>query len=161
MDFPITPLDTKRTREVRRWFRNGKVCYRGESSSCRPSDPGDLGVGTYFTTEKARARCYGKVGTWVVTLKNPLVLSDHVAYEVIAERYMTCRGDWDRRKAGAVAATRMLRCLGFDGLVSVSLSRQEIEVVVFSPELTPSQVDDQADSYLERRADQRLLECGA
>jgi hypothetical protein len=135
MEFPITPLPADKTSKVRKQFQNGKVCWRGDRPGRRPADPGDLGVGKYYDTYKARAKCYGPVEQHVIVLKNPLVVSDQVAYDIIAERFMTCRGSTERRTVGAQAATRVLKCLGFDGVVAVSLTTPSIEVCVFPEEI--------------------------
>ena len=127
------PLGQLQRQHIRAQFASGKRVFRGTQPVHCPADPGDFGIGTYHTTSKARARCHGRVAEHVVTLHNPLVMESGKVYELIAERFMTCRGTMASRKTGAVAATRVLRCLGFDGVVSVSLVHPELEVLVFPP----------------------------
>ncbi len=125
-------LSRQRTLAVRRSLQAGKVLFRGVRESGRPSDPGDLGIGTYYSSWRALAKCYGKLTTAVIRLRNPYIVSNDIAYELIAENFMTCRGTHERRLVGATAATRMLKCLGFDGLVSVNPNRKkDWEIVVF------------------------------
>lgn len=126
------PLSPSKTHNVRRWFVNGTTMFRGARPGRPPSDPGDLGVGTYFSSLRSRAANYGHVTVHVISLKNPLVLSTDVAYDIVAEQFMTCRGPF--RKTGAEAATRVMRCLGFDGVVAVrdgGHQAEELEVCVF------------------------------
>lgn len=126
-------LSPSRRSAISRRIRQGRLLFRGLREH-GPTDPGDLGVGTYFTTAKSRARGYGRLTSATVQLHQPLVLSHEQAYSLVDDNYQTCRGTWDQRKQGAIAATRMMRCLGFDGLVSVNCShpqRPEWEVVVF------------------------------
>lgn len=125
-------LSLPRANGVRRSIQQGKLLYRGVRDGRWPSDPGDLGIGTYYSSSAIVARCYGKLTKQVISLKNPLVLSSEVAYEIIAERCMTCRGTNAARTVGATTATRMLQCLGYDGVVAVHAERtREWEVVVF------------------------------
>ena len=137
--FPVVAdmLSPARVSAIRRSFLNGRLLYRGIREH-GPTDPGDLGVGTYFSTSKARARGYGRLTESVVCLKSPLVLSRSQAYALIDDHFETCRGDFEIRKWGAEDATRMLQGLGFDGLVAVDVAqrpgwRTEWEVVVFPP----------------------------
>ncbi len=96
-----------------------------------PSDPGDLGKGTYYSTMRARAKSYGHTLTReIITLENPLVLTAKKAYE-LADKYKTVRGTQDERHAGATQMTKDLKARGYDGLIAISNYRDvtELEVV--------------------------------
>lgn len=131
MDWPApVKLSPERASAIQAIIKAGVHVYRGVRETGRPSDAGDLGKGTYYSTSKAVAKCYGKLTESKLVLNNPLVLSNEEAYELIAEAYMTCRGNF--RDVGAATATRVLKCLGFDGVASVHVEREkEIEIVVF------------------------------
>ena len=134
-------LSPQRKGAIRGVLRQGKRLYRGIREH-GPSDPGDLGIGAYYSSLKSRARGYGRLTEAVITLQNPLVLTQTQAYALVDDHFHTCCGEWARRKQGATAATRMLRCLGFDGIVAVNLGpyrTDEWEVVVFpTPNAVPS-----------------------
>lgn len=135
---PPVPLPASKVRALQRSFRRGRTLYRGiKPADQLPADPGDLGIGSYHSSSKLRARCYGTLTKAVVRLRHPLVLSNDQAYAFVDDHFHTvhCSRSWEDRKVAATAATRVLRCLGFDGLVAVaSRGRDELEVVLFPPQ---------------------------
>src|ERR1035438_4308949 len=125
-----TNISPQQCQAVSRSMQCGKTLYRGVRPL--PADPGDLGIGTYFFSSRCVAKCYGTAQTHKIQLLRPLVLSSARAYDIIAKRFMTCRGTDASRKVGATAATRVFQCLGFDGVVAVDLREpKRWEVVVF------------------------------
>jgi len=88
--------------------------YRGVSDS--PADPGDLGVGEYWTTYETMAKSYGDVKKENIKLNNPLFLTKDEAVKLV-EEYGTVKGGWYSRKAGAEMLTEDIKNQGYDGLV--------------------------------------------
>lgn len=129
--FGRTSLTPERAQEVVERAQFGFTAYRGVATHRGPSDPGDLGIGTYFSTQREIAKCYGHVSTHTIKLANPLVLSRDDAYALIADRWTTCNGrDLDRLE-GAIAATEHMQEAGYDGLIAVNPDGGDWEVVVF------------------------------
>jgi hypothetical protein len=137
-----TSLKNTSVERLKRKLAKGLEVWRGiNGETHRPSDPGDFGQGTYYSTSKARARCYGKPKSNKIELKNPLILTDVEAYNLIADRFGTISGTALKPEAGAgcfksreqcaMAATNTLKQMGFDGVVSVNPRFNEIEIVVF------------------------------
>lgn len=132
---------------IKEEFAAGKRLWRGTKE--RPSDPGDIGQGTYYTTHFARAKNYGKAEGHEVALKNPLVLSEGEAY-ALADKYGTITGDPTRpgigagpefpRMLGAERMSKEISAQGHDGIVMVRRSG-DLEVVKFP---VPSRVPDLA-----------------
>lgn len=133
---PSVPLSEDQKNAYKAQLISGRKFFRGVNQQRRRSDPGDLGVGTYFSSNPEIARCYGKLTTAVLRFRNPIVLSRDEAYERISDVFLTCSGTNAARTAGARAATRVLLCLGFDGLAAIDPLRNEWEVVVFPLSLT-------------------------
>lgn len=126
---PRTSLTPQAIKKLERRFRKGVKLWRGVGGP--PRDPGDLGIGTYYSSYKARARQYARpdLMTDTVRLDAPWVLGDEEAYTQIADRYGTVRGP--ERTRGAIQATVDMIEAGHDGLVSVNTLTGGLEVVVF------------------------------
>lgn len=109
------------------------TAYRGESSR-GPADPGDLGVGTYYSTSKAYAKCYGTVTKHEVELQSPFFMRGDQA-RFFVELHGTLRGSWDQRKENAQALTDYLRDMGHDGIVAMGWDspKDHFTIVVFPP----------------------------
>jgi hypothetical protein len=85
-----TAMDPGKLEKIRRRVEGESTLYRGvKGEGEMPSDPGDLGVGPYYSTSKARAENYGRVTRQTVSLGKPLILTEQEAYEQIASRYGT------------------------------------------------------------------------
>lgn len=112
--------------------------YRG-IGYIKPADPGDFGIGLYYSSNKSRAKQYGNRILHVeVGLDNPLYLSVEKAYD-LADKYGTIRGNLpigygigkrEDRELAAKWMTRDLQKKGYDGIV-VTEKDGELEVVVF------------------------------
>ena len=126
---PRSSLTPQAVQKLQKRFRKGVKLWRGVGGP--PRDPGDLGIGTYYSSYKARARQYARPDliTETVRLDAPLVLGDEDAYTQIADRYGTVRGP--ARTRGAIQATVDMIEAGHDGLVSVNTLTGGLEVVVF------------------------------
>lgn len=106
----------------------GVPLYRGERpAGQRPSDPGDFGVGEYWTSKESQAKASGKPTREIIKLKNPAMLPVSMAYD-LADSFGTVSGP--NRAKGAVELTEHMRRSGFDGLVAKDRDGH-IEVVVF------------------------------
>lgn len=108
--------------------------YRGVSPyKTGPTDPGDLGKGTYYSTSRATARSYGVVLESTITLDFPLYLDGDQAADMVA-KYGTVNGD--HRDEGASRLTRDMLAAGYDSLIvsGWDSSRGEFTVVVFPKE---------------------------
>jgi len=108
------------------------VVYRGAGLGT-PHDPGDLGIGLYYSTSKSYAKQYGVVRRYRVTLQNPLILQRQEAEELV-RRFGTLRGSWEERTRKSGMLTSHLLSLGHDGLVAYDYetSPGHAVVVVFS-----------------------------
>lgn len=109
-----------------------RTIYRGVGEK-GPQDPGDLGIGTYWTTAISTARQYGTVIKKRVRLTNPFYMDRETALRWIPERYDTLHGTLEQRKAEATRMTSDLRKAGYDGIVSSGWDSPEghVTVVVF------------------------------
>tara|TARA_Y100000034_G_scaffold118135_1_gene158479 strand:+ start:1161 stop:1637 length:477 start_codon:yes stop_codon:yes gene_type:complete len=133
------PVAEQTVESLRQRLATGMMLWRGvKGEGVAPADPGDLGIGTYYSTAKARAKQYGDLTQDKIVLQNPLIMTDHEAYRTIADEFQTVIGTTESRKRGAIAATKKMMEDGHDGLVSIRSWRGlgEIEVVVF-PEQIP------------------------
>lgn len=81
-----------------------------------PADPGDLGVGAYYSTDEATAKSYGTVTKSTVRLQNPLVMGGGRAVGFV-RRYKTLRGSLEQRTAASMRLTASLQAKGYDGLI--------------------------------------------
>jgi hypothetical protein len=108
-----------------------RTVYRG-SREGGPADPGDLGIGTYWSTSLAMARQYGSVSKERVRLTNPIYM-DLPTINRWLERYDTLHGSMRQRKAEATRMTNDLRQAGYDGIVATGWDSPEghSTVVVF------------------------------
>ena len=108
-----------------------RTIYRGTRKE-GPFDPGDLGIGTYWTTSEPMARAYGKVTKARIRLNNPFYMDGPTITRWI-ERYDTLHGTWEQRKAEATRMTNDLRKAGYDGIVASGWDSPEghVTVVVF------------------------------
>lgn len=109
-----------------------RTIYRGVREG-GPTDPGDLGIGTYWTTSQAMAKQYGTVTKQRVRLNNPFYMDLETARRWIPERYDTINGTFEQRKAEATRMTNDLRKAGYDGIVASGWDSPEghVTVVVF------------------------------
>jgi hypothetical protein len=119
--------------------------WRGIKAEGRPSDPGDFGCGTYYSTSFIRADQYGVPFRMCLRLSNPLVLTVEEAYTQIADRFGTISGianepgggagDFTPRAARAAEAAAVMSALGYDGVAVVNEKVRggfaEIEIVRF------------------------------
>ena len=108
--------------------------YRGVNpNQSKPTDPGDLGKGTYYTTSLATARSYGIPLQGELHLQNPKVINAIEAAELV-EKYGTVNGY--HRMRGALALTRDMKAAGYDSLVVSGWDSQEgyVTIVVFPKE---------------------------
>lgn len=117
------------TKALRARLSKGMPAYRGVKEGRPPQDPGDFGVGEYFSTSSSRAKNYGRLTQQKLQLQNPLVLSSKEAYEKLTHTFETVTGP--NRKAAAEALTEELRKLGHDGLAIINEMSGEIEFVRF------------------------------
>lgn len=134
-----TALKPATVADIKTRFSSGVRVWRGVGN--QPADPGDFGVGTYYSTQRARAINYGTLTQTVVKFSNPLVLSTDEAYEQLADRFGTISGipgdpspgasKASSRLAGARAATAALKAAGHDGLVVVNTTSNfpDLEIV--------------------------------
>jgi len=102
--------------------------YRGISNA--PADPGDLGIGRYFSTSRATAQAYGKLTETVVELQNPKVLTVQEALGLI-EKFQTVS---QPSKENYAKLTRYFLKQGYDGLIvqgGYDSPPDHITVVVF------------------------------
>lgn len=110
----------KKNQTNRQFMFTGKAVtiplFRGISSSRFPADPGDLGVGPYFTSNKSYAKQYGKVETKEIYLKNPLVLYGSQGSKLALE-YGTLHGTTEERKKASKKLTKDLKKQGYDGII--------------------------------------------
>lgn len=108
-----------------------RTLYRGTREGS-PSDPGDLGIGTYWTTSEPMARQYGTVSKDRIRLTNPIYM-DLPTINRWLKRYKTLRGAQAQRKAEATRMTADLRKAGYDGIVAKGWDSPEghVTVVVF------------------------------
>ena len=92
-----------------------------EHNGHRPADPGDFGVGPYWTTSIHRARAYGrKLTQKVLVFQNPLCLGVEEAYdigEIFGTIHGTSNGGLYPRMKASEEMTRVILALGFDGIV--------------------------------------------
>jgi hypothetical protein len=136
-----TMIRPARQAQLCRRFAAGLPVFRGKQDGRAPSDPGDFGQGTYYSTSKARAANYGALKPFTIVLTKPLLLTVEEAYTQIADRYGTISGvaghpetgagDFVPRAARAAEATSAVRSLGHDGLAAINSETREIEIVVF------------------------------
>lgn len=117
--------------------------WRGIRAEGRPSDPGDFGSGTYFSTSHCRASCHGTTFRMRLSLKSPLILTVDEAYTQIADRFGTISGianqptgagDFSPRGLRSAEATTTMLALGYDGVAVVTPRHNgssEIEFVRF------------------------------
>lgn len=106
----------------------GIIVYRGirpKYEKVFASDPGDFGRGVYWTTSKARAKSYSSnIITARIVFNNPLILTVNEAYD-LADHYNTINEiDIDKRIKNAEIFTRDMLSFGFDGLISIRLTRK-------------------------------------
>jgi hypothetical protein len=107
--------------------RRGLDLWRGiKPADVPPADPGDLGAGTYWTSARARARCYG---TTVIRrrlrFENPLVLSQGAAYD-LGEQFGSLSAGRAEQTRRALAMRAWLKARGHDALIAVrEYSRRE------------------------------------
>lgn len=97
------------------------------------TDPGDFGRGIYWTTSEARAKSYGKtIERRVLVLANPKVLMVSEAYDLATE-YGTVGPNLSTevRLKNSQRLTNDLVSQGYDSLVSINESMNEIEIVIF------------------------------
>jgi hypothetical protein len=87
-----TTIRPARQAQLRRRFAAGLPVFRGKQDGRAPSDPGDFGQGTYYSTSKARAANYGALKPFTIVLTKPLLLTVEEAYTQIADRYGTISG---------------------------------------------------------------------
>lgn len=128
-------LSAKTVSRLQNRFSKGVVLFRGiKPKGATPSDPGDLGVGEYYSSSYYRAKEYGTVVEKRIILSNPLILAEEEAYERIADKYNTIIGTLAQRKLGAIKATEDLIKQGFDGLVSVRNDQLEVVIYVGVPQ---------------------------
>lgn len=108
-----------------------RTVYRGTREG-GPADPGDLGIGTYWTTSEPMARQYGAITKSRIRLTNPIYM-DLPTINRWLKRYKTLRGTLERRKAEAARMTADLRKAGYDGIVAKGWDSPEghVTVVVF------------------------------
>jgi hypothetical protein len=90
--------------------------YRGEGANGAPADPGDLGVGPYYTTSQSTAKGYGNVTNWDVTFKNPLVINAKQA-AALTEGYHTLDGSPEERATAVKHLSRAIYNKGYDALM--------------------------------------------
>ena len=106
---------------VRKKAKDGILVWRG-ISPYGPADPGDFGTGTYYSTNKFRAKYHGSTNgakQYHLKFNNPIVLGTSAAYD-LADQYNTLHGSLDERRAASLLLNNDLRKAGFDGLISVS-----------------------------------------
>ena len=89
--------------------------YRGVDKT-GPADPGDLGIGTYYSTSISAAKQYGTLTESGIHLSNALRLNGEQAFK-LTEKYGTLHGLSTERLAGAAKLTRDLVQQGYDGLI--------------------------------------------
>ncbi len=181
---PRSSLTPQAIKKLERRFRKGVKLWRGVGGT--PRDPGDLGIGTYHSSYRARARQYADSDliTPTVRLDAPLVLGDEDAYTQIADRYGTVRAPGSRRRLwtsstgwrdprrwglrertlGAIQATVDMIEAGYDGLVSVDTLTGGLEVVVFPaleeirhPNATDAELQAEVDAEIEAMVAERAL----
>lgn len=100
------------------------------------SDPGDFGLGIYFTTNIHRARAIGRVILEVeLRLVNPLRLSQKEAYRLVIDElgFDTIHGHGcpEKRAEEARKAREWFLEHGHDALISVRSSK-DFEIAVYS-----------------------------
>jgi hypothetical protein len=112
-----------------------RTVFRGTRET-GPADPGDLGIGTYWTTSEPMARQYGTVSRARVRLNNPIYM-DLPTINRWMKRYNTIRGTDEQRRAEATRMTNDLRKAGYDGIVASGWDSPEghVTVVVFPERL--------------------------
>ncbi len=96
------------------------LLYHGKGTPSKAgfvSDPGDLGVGEYWTTSQGTAKSYGTVESAMKAFSNPLVLDEKSATALV-EKYGTVQGSTAERLKGAAQLTEDVRKAGYDAIVA-------------------------------------------
>lgn len=127
---PETPQISP-AKEKTKW--SGKV-YRGVGE--KPADNGDLGIGTYHTTDKSSAKEYGQVKELDIELKNPLYLTAKEASDLVNE-YGTVRGKPEERLAASTKLTKDMRDRGYDGIIADHYDTNGTTILKFPTEAIP------------------------
>jgi len=112
---PVVGTNAETTGEPKTGEEYSKNLYRGVSGN-GPADPGDLGVGTYYSTSEAVASSYGTVIREFITLKNPYFIDSKTASSLV-EEFGTLRGNLDDRLEAAKKMTRKYMKIGHDGFI--------------------------------------------
>lgn len=100
--------------------RQGIWLWRGlKPEGVPPNDPGDLGAGTYWTSCRSRARCFGPtvIKQWH-QFRNPLVLDVGAAYDLGDQFALICDGRAAQQQR-ALQMREWLKAQGHDALVAV------------------------------------------
>lgn len=113
--------------------KRGLNLWRGlKPEGVPPADPGDLGAGTYWTSIRYRAKCYGKPMRARLQFDNPLVLAMADAYALADAFGSLATHDEQYRRAHGLRAWLIER--GHDALIAVREDKRrgfytELEVV--------------------------------
>jgi len=92
--------------------------YRGVNGG-KPSDPGDFGIGEYWTSSRGQAKCYGvkKVIEKLFCFEKALWLTSTEAYDLAAKYGDNLHGSWEERLMVSKAITYDLMKKGIEGMV--------------------------------------------
>lgn len=121
--------------DFRRLIITGKplavTVYRGISGT--PADPGDLGRGTYYTSDPSYAKQYGRLTSDKIKLRNPLVLKGNDALKLISEYKTVEEQVLKKREKNSARLTFELLKKGYDGIVAFDYetNAEHFVVVVF------------------------------